>query len=123
MSGAVIRQLATAEQTYSLVFKFGTMRQAEAVLGGTSVLEVLARGLGLEEISAIVWAALQPHHPMSREEADDLLDAIGMPPVAAMLAEALKAFFGARVQVEGGNALAAAKLAATGPKQKASRRS
>lgn len=94
MSGAVIREISGT----TLTFKFGTMRAAEQALGGRSVFAVLNDGLGLDAISAIFHAAAQPQHKLSRDEADEVIDAIGVKTVITLLGEALAAYFGADVQ-------------------------
>lgn len=94
MSGAVTLPVEIGGQTYSLMFKFGSMRLAEQELG-KPIGEVLnGGGLGLEAISALFWAALQPNHRMTREGADNLVDLAGVEAVARWISEGISRYFG-----------------------------
>lgn len=95
MSGAVTRQVAIGDLPYTLVFKFGTMRLAEAELGGKSVWDVFSEGFSAEAISAIFWAALQPGHQMIRTASDELIDTLGPKAALTEITAGLAAYFDA----------------------------
>lgn len=93
MSAAVSLPLEIGGSTYRLTFKFGTMRVAERELGRPITSELASGEIGLDMLSALFWAVLQPSHLMTRDASDDLIDVAGVQVVAAAIAEGLGRYF------------------------------
>lgn len=91
---------------YALCFGFGTMMAAEEV-SGISVLQMTGSG-SLCHYATLFHAVLQPQHPMSREEAVNLIDRAGITRVVEWIGEGVKVVFG-KVSDDEPDAEAAAK--------------
>lgn len=98
MTGAVtIHAEIEGHNPYRLVFKFGTMRLAEKELG-KPIGQVFQSGeVSFEALSAVFWAVLQPHHGMTREAADNLVDDAGVDAMAGWIGEGIERYFGVDV--------------------------
>lgn len=81
MSAAVTKVLEAGGQRHELVFKFGTLRMAEAELG-KPIPSISGENFGFDTISAVLWAVLQPRHKITREASDDLVDHYGLEVIA-----------------------------------------
>lgn len=98
MSGPIVHAVQIGGIPYRLCYKFGSLRLFERELGKTlaealpltienaAVLsdaeieaELTARAgkIPLEVWSALWWAVLQPHHMMTRDASDSLIDEAG----------------------------------------------
>lgn len=97
MSAAVTRQVEINGTTYNLAFKFGTMRVAETEIGRS----IADWGGGLDVLSAVFWAALQPAHKITREGSDNLVDHIGVEALSELIADGVKAYMGGGDETEG----------------------
>lgn len=117
MSAAVTLPLEIGGSTYRLTFKFGTMRVAERELGRPITSELASGEIGLDMLSALFWAVLQPSHLMTRDASDDLIDVAGLQPVATAIADGLSRYFAPDVPAEGD----AAAEAGNGPTPKKQR--
>lgn len=80
--------------TLKLVFKFGTLRKAEAELGHSLAANMASGDIGFNVVSAVFWAALQPSMMITRDGSDDLIDAIGAVAVTKAVVEGIGAMFG-----------------------------
>lgn len=112
MSAAVILPAEIGGQDFRLTFKFGVMRLAEQELGRPITTELASGAVGLDVLSCLFWAALQPAQPMTRDRADDLIDSAGVAQVGQWIGEGVGRYFGtadAPVQEEAGNVPKAAK--------------
>ena len=112
MSAAVKLPVTIGGQDLRLTFKFGVMRQAEQELGRAITTELASGAVGLDVLSCLFWAALQPDHRMSRDASDDLVDAAGLAQVGQWIGEGVGRYFGtgdAPVQEEAGNVPKAVK--------------
>ncbi len=112
MSAAVVTEALIDGKTYRLTFKFGTMRIAEAELGKPITAELASGEVTLAVLSCLFWAVLQPHHRMSRDGADDLVDAAGLEQVGKWIGEGLGLYFNRGVSKE--DQVAAGEPAAAG---------
>ncbi len=93
MSGPVTIQLEAGNRgVLNLVFKFGTIRQAEQALG--KPLTGLGGNMGFDAISAIFWAVLQPSLRITQEGSDDMIDELGIEKITAKIGEGLSSYFG-----------------------------
>ncbi|OWQ95115.1 hypothetical protein [Sphingopyxis witflariensis] len=79
---------------HTLKFNFGMARLAEQELGVSLMSAFRENSAAMNTISAVWWAALQANHPMSREAADELIDAAGLEQVTTWLVEGLGQYFG-----------------------------
>lgn len=92
MSAAVIKQIEIGDQTFTLVAKFGTMRNAERELG--MPITKIGENMGFDALSALFWAFLQPKHRMTRDASDNLVDEFGIETLGTTIAEMLTGYFG-----------------------------
>ena len=104
MAAPVTLPVEIGGRTFTLSFKFGTIRVFERELGvplaeafgGKADSEddaaALAAKIPLDTWSALFWAALQPAHMMTREGADDLIDAAGLEKVVDWCSRGLAAY-------------------------------
>lgn len=104
MAAPVSLPVEIAGRTFKLTFKFGTIRVFERELGvplaeafgGKAGSEddaaALAAKIPLDTWSALFWSALQPAHMMTREGADDLIDAAGLEQVVDWCSRGLAAY-------------------------------
>lgn len=112
MSAAVSLPVRIGDADFRLTFKFGVMRLAEQELGRPITTELASGAVGLDVLSCLFWAALQPAHPLTREGADDLIDAAGIEQVGKWIGEGVGRYFGtadAPGSEEAGNVQKAAK--------------
>jgi hypothetical protein len=93
MAAAVILPAEIGGQPYRLTFKFGSMRIAEVELGRPITAELASGQIGLDVLSCLFWAVLQPAHRMTREGSDDLIDAAGIEAVGKWIGEGLGRYF------------------------------
>lgn len=105
MATAVTIPVKVGERSLNLVFKFGTIREAEAALGRPVTADLASGNIGFEMISALWWAVLQPSLMITREGADDLVDEAGVEAVTGWIAEGLTRYFGGDVSADSGNAV------------------
>ena len=94
-------------QPYTLTFNFGMARLAEYEIG-KHLITAISEGVSLDTLSAGWWASLQRKHCMTRDAADNLVDAAGMAEVAKWITEGLTAYFGASDDADEGNVKKAA---------------
>lgn len=107
---AVQLPVTIGERTLNLVFKFGTIRLAEQELGRPISAEMASGNAGLDLISALFWAVLQPSLKITREGSDDLVDEAGFEQVAAWIGTGISRYFGGGDEpAEAGNAKPAKK--------------
>jgi hypothetical protein len=99
------------ERSFNLVFKFGTIRAVEAELGRPITQELATGDIGLDMLSGLFWAVLQPSLAITREGSDDLIDEAGIEVVTQWMTEGLIRYFSGDVVAEAalGNASAAKK--------------
>lgn len=112
MSAAVKLPATIGGQEFRLTFKFGVMRQAEQELGRPITTELASGAVGLDVLSCLFWAALQPDHRMSRDASDDLVDTAGLEQVGKWIGDGVGRYFGTGDVVEpvdAGNVPKAAK--------------
>jgi hypothetical protein len=107
MSGAIVTPIEIGNETYTLTFKFGTMRIAEIEIG-KPIVSLTTSDFGFDVISSLFWAVLQPKHNMTRDASDNLVDVAGVASVGTWVSDGLAAYFKSDV-VDGGNAKAKKK--------------
>lgn len=91
----------------SLSFKFGTIRMVEAELGRPITEELMQGTMGLDMLSALFWAVLQPSLAITRAGSDDLIDEAGVETVSQWIAQGLVRYFGTDVAPDPADAAAA----------------
>lgn len=128
MAAAITLPVEIAGQTFQLVFKFGTIRAFERQLGQTMAEAFGARpgmtkaeqeragqAITMDTWAALFWAVLQPHHPMTAEASDDLVDTAGLQQVILWCGKGLEAYnAGDPALAEKGQPAGEAKAAAAG---------
>jgi len=105
MAAAITLPVDIDGNTWKLTFKFGTIRIFEVELGQTMAetfgvfkagdedqAEEVAKSIKMEVWSALFWSALQPAHRITREAADDLIDAAGIAQVIEWCLRGLAAY-------------------------------
>lgn len=106
MSQAIKHTVKIGDISYTLVFKFGTIRLFEQALGrplaealpefrdGMSEAEAekAVKSVTLDVWSSLFWAVLQPGHRMTQEGTDDLIDEAGPEQVVEWLLRGIAAY-------------------------------
>lgn len=114
MSAAVQLPVTIGNTAANLVFKFGTLRQAEQELGRPITAELASGNVGMDVLSALFWAVLQPSLRITREASDDMVDEVGVEQVAAWIGEGLTRYFAGEHGADESAALGEAKAAKRG---------
>lgn len=124
MGAPVTLPVQIGEQTYRMVFKFGTIRTFENAIGKPLSEafpqddgEVKPTAMSLDTLSALFWATLQPSHRITREASDDLIDQAGIAQVGEWIGEGMRGYFGGgeAEELEGNAAAKTAKKAKPPP--------
>lgn len=85
-------------KTYTLQFTINALCALEDELGGGSIADIgetMGNRPSLKMLRTLVWVGLQQHHKaVSKEEAGDIIDAVGIEAVSAAVMSAVTASFG-----------------------------
>ena len=105
MAGAVNVPLDAGDRgTLNLVFKFGTIGDAERELGAPLTTAMASGTLGFDALGAIFWAVLQPSLRITREGSNDLVDELGVEAITGAIVKGLGQYFGGGEAAEEGAA-------------------
>lgn len=94
--------LVAGETTFTLVFTINSVCELEDVLE-KGINEIVADMGKVKTIRALLWAGLRHHHPMTLEEAGDLMQKAGAAATGAAINKAVTLAFPPEDKAAGAN--------------------